>query len=119
MGGADEFGFRAVVGTLGFTLGGLNRIASFRLPNARAAGGFVGGVFGLPATPERFRGATDGSVVVCGASLGLATLDPAVRGGTGGAPFIPGTGNAFAFGNAKFCGSALGDTLLGILGAAF
>jgi hypothetical protein len=85
----------------------------------RAAGGFVAGVFGLPATPGRFREAAAGSVVVCGASLGLATLGAAVPGGTGGAPFVPGTGNAFAFGSAEFCGSALGDTLLGILGAAF
>jgi len=81
----------------------------------RGAGAFVP-AFELPAAPGRFGAAPAGGGVP-GASfaLGFDTFGagPVTPGGTGGAPLVPGTGSALAFGGAWPGGGALGDTFVG------
>jgi hypothetical protein len=123
--GAAAFGFSAVFGTIGLVTSGASaEPPPFGLPtrDAGALALLVPGVFGAPGAPGEFGAAPPGGVVAgrfCGASLALGLgapgVGPIAAGGAGGAPFVPGTGNALAFGRAALGGSALafGSAALG------
>ena len=83
------------------------------------AGACVDGPFGRPGA------AAAGAVPCCGTegvtvfALGSAVGAPAAPvGGGGGAPFVPGTGSAFAFGRGWPCGVTAGALAGSVLGAA-
>ena len=86
-----------------------------------AAGAKVPGVLGPLAAPGTF-GANDAGGVVPGASLALGLIapgtGPVAPGGTGGAPFMPGTGSALDFGSAsgaRFAGNGLAGGAPGLI----
>jgi hypothetical protein len=95
----------AVVGGGGGGDPGFLRSSGFAVGSVWAIGGFGGVSAGLARFGKPGVGLAVG---VDGASLAfgftLPCSAPGVPGGAGGAPLVPGTGSAFAFGSAEGCG---------------
>jgi hypothetical protein len=113
-GGGGETGFLEPSGAAGFASGPWAEPPAFGWPTRGA--GALAPAFGRPAVPGRFGAApADGGVPGSSFALGLGALGAGTipPWGMGGAPFVPGTGSALAFGSAWPGGGALGDTFVG------
>ena len=123
LGGAPAAPGGGVVATVDPTLGGgaPGDPGGFGAPTTDA-GAFVGGPFGVPA-PGGDPGVGAAPVWPEGVtSFAFGLMPPgapvAALGGGGGAPFVPGTGSAFAFGKGWPCGASAGALAGCTFGAA-
>jgi len=126
LGGTPAGPAGGVVATVDPTLGGgpAGPPGGFGPPTA--AGAFVAGNLATPAPAGAFGGAVDDGAVPCCGPGGVTSLAlglpapgaPVAALGGGGAPFVPGTGNAFARGKGWPCGASAGALAGCTFGAA-